>query len=302
MNGNVSPNKIEEKKKTTPVDSSLKPGLGNEKQEKEKPKNSKQEVPRERMNDYQNDEDPLDDVQNLFNCGCDCGCDSFGLSYFYQNGIDGQSISIGYQKSTKISSACPLAHLQQKGIKGTTRKYKYQNSIDISYVRCVNNEPRTLVANNKATVEKHNNDDNILAFDQGKVTESRDKNDEYQEFANNQKPVKIGQGNCYQDGGDSKEHKPKEFVNYQKHGTMSHVIECNSRISCINKVYNLRHWYGDRIRVEENGNEVRTESIRQLIITKNLLLMNAELLNGTGRILKVIYTNNLFLEPTIKVE
>ncbi|CAG8834237.1 35335_t:CDS:2 [Gigaspora margarita] len=43
---------------------------------KKEPKNSEQEVPRERMNSYQNDKDPLNDIQNLFNCGCD-----------YQNGI-----------------------------------------------------------------------------------------------------------------------------------------------------------------------------------------------------------------------
>ncbi|CAG8558633.1 42979_t:CDS:2 [Gigaspora margarita] len=174
---------------------------------------------------------------------------SLGLSYFYQNGIDGQSISISYQKATKISSACSLVHLQQKGIKGTTRKYKYQNSIDISYVCGINNKPRTLVANNKATVEEHNKDDNnILAFDQENVTESCDKNDGYQEFANDKKPVKIGQGNCYQDRGDIKEHKPKEFINYQKHEKISHVIECNSRIICINKAYNLGHCFENRIR------------------------------------------------------
>ncbi|CAG8793660.1 8795_t:CDS:1, partial [Gigaspora margarita] len=98
-------------------------------------KNSEQEVPRERLNSYQNDKDLLDNVQNLFNYGYDYEYDyqngvridnskykaseynqaltsiSLGLSYFYQNGINRQSISISYQKSTKISSTCPLVRL-----------------------------------------------------------------------------------------------------------------------------------------------------------------------------------------------
>ncbi|CAG8778102.1 38013_t:CDS:2, partial [Gigaspora margarita] len=153
------------------------PSLGNEKQEKEKPKN-------ERINSYQNDEDPLNDVQNLFNCGCEyqnvikIDNDKYEASEYNQaltptsfdlSIFEGQLISIGYQKATKISSTCDLVCLQQKGIKGITRKYKYQNFVDMSYVCGVNDEPRTLVVNNKASVKEHNKDDNnILAFDQGK--------------------------------------------------------------------------------------------------------------------------------------
>ncbi|CAG8754825.1 27866_t:CDS:2, partial [Gigaspora margarita] len=68
--------KSKNKEKIKFIDSLPKVSLGNEKQEKEKPKNGEQEVPRERINSFQNDKNPLDNIQNLFN-----------QKYDYQNGI-----------------------------------------------------------------------------------------------------------------------------------------------------------------------------------------------------------------------
>ncbi|CAG8644371.1 39695_t:CDS:2, partial [Gigaspora margarita] len=53
--GHVNMTKSKNKEKIKPVNSLPKVSLENEKQEKKKPKNGKQEVPRERMNEFQND-------------------------------------------------------------------------------------------------------------------------------------------------------------------------------------------------------------------------------------------------------
>ncbi|RIB23670.1 hypothetical protein C2G38_2032541 [Gigaspora rosea] len=218
--GHVITAKSKNKEKAKPVDSLPKVFLGNEKQGKEKPKNSEQEVPMKRINGCQNDgndwksynkkdtsdncritddqEDPLDDIRNLYNRGCDyqngiridndeyeaseynqaLAPTSHNLFYCCQNEIEVEKIKlkpfVGYQR---VENTVPNKETRDLG-------YPYRNGMRIKKNGC-----ETFIKYRSPVEISWTN---WNKEDGGKVTKSYNEKGKYQAFINDQKSAKMG--------------------------------------------------------------------------------------------------------------
>ncbi|RIB14301.1 hypothetical protein C2G38_1667610 [Gigaspora rosea] len=208
-------------------------------------------------------EDPLRDVQNLFDVerGCenrieireeecktadnnDTTVPTFsGVFHCYQNevGVEVEKeveknepkASVDYQKSERIShgdKAFDLGYDYRNGIKIKKSEckilIKYQKLTDKNRIGWIEKEVEPRVVEER----RDDNGNDEVVFDRGKADKSCDKKIENHAFTNDLKSTKVGHtlginnfGNCYQNGIGIEKHKPKAFDNYQKPVGTTHI-------------------------------------------------------------------------------